>query len=116
VRLKTISIENEYGETIEIKQDADGTIKIRHSDINPKRFGIFHEYSKRLRQPEVAEFLKSKGLDPKNPAAAKLSELLGGYIVIDGQSYIINPTETALIHEVIKKQGGIVPNWSSAGT
>ncbi len=41
--MKPISVQNEDGETIEIKQDADGVIKIRHSDIDPKSFGVLRE-------------------------------------------------------------------------
>jgi hypothetical protein len=114
--MKMISVTNEYGETIEIKQDADGVIKLRHSDIDPKRFGVFHEYSKRIRQPEIAETLKRKGFGSEAVAAAlasPLGKVIGGYIVIAGHSYIINSEETALIHDAIKKHGGIAPNWSS---
>jgi hypothetical protein len=41
--------------------------------------------------------------------AAKLS----GYIVIDGKSFGIGAEEVALIHEAIKKAGGIITNWSN---
>jgi hypothetical protein len=30
--MKSIQIKNEHGETIEIKRDSDGKIKLRHSD------------------------------------------------------------------------------------
>jgi hypothetical protein len=114
--MNAISVKNEFGETIEIQQDADGVIKLRHADIDPKRFGVFHEYSKRSRQPEVAEFLKTKGFGPEAVAAAlasPLGKVIGGYVVIRGQSYIINAQETALIYDAIKRNGGIVPNWDS---
>jgi len=115
--MNPIKIENEYGETIEIKSNDDGIIEIRHSDIDSKTWGVLHEYDKRIRQTSLKEFLTKKGIDMSNPLAAKIAEQMagraGGYIVLKGKSYIVNAEEVALIHAAIKQAGGIVPNWSS---
>lgn len=117
--MKPIKIANEYGETIEIKYDAEGAIKIRHSDVDPKRWGELHEYSKRMRHPAIQQIfeerLAKEGMDP-NINAAQIAAALdqqGAYMVIQGKSYIINAKELAMIHEAIKQAGGIIPNWSN---
>lgn len=111
--MKPLNIKNEYGETIQIKYDAEGTIKIRHSDIDPKSWGELHEFAKRMRQPGVQSFLAEKGIDSDNAQAKELAERMGGYMVIRGKSYLINAQEMAMILEAIRQSGGIVPNWSN---
>src|SRR5689334_1245376 len=99
--MKPIVIENEYGETIEIKWDSEGAIQIRHSDIDKRKFGKFHEFSKRMRQPQVETFLKAKGIDPDSPEAKQVAGMLGGYVVLCGNTYLVNPAETALILDAV---------------
>ena len=110
--MKPIAIKNEDGEIIEIKWDADGKIFIRHSDIDKKRFGELREYTKVAREPKFKKILKDKGVD--SPMAAELMGRMGGYLVIDGESYIISAKEISMIFETVKLNGGIVPNWSSS--
>jgi hypothetical protein len=115
--MKPITIKNEYGEIIEIKYDDDGVIKIRHSDIDPKSWGVLHEYNKRLRQTSLQDFLKKKGLDINDPMVSgmmkELAGRMGGYILLGKDTYQVNAEEVALIHAAVKQAGGIVPNWSS---
>jgi YD repeat-containing protein len=111
--VKPIKITNADGESIEIKYDSEGTIKIRHSDIDAKRWGELHEYAKRLRQPKAKSFVEAKGIDLNNPEAQELAQKLGGYVDVGGKVFIIGPEELAMIYAAIKKAGGIVPNWSS---
>jgi hypothetical protein len=108
-----IKIRNECGETIEIKFDAEGIVKIRHSDIDPKFWGELHEYSKRMRQPGIQAQFAERGCDPNSPLMKEAARRLGGYIVIRGKSYIISAEELAKIQAAVKQAGGIVPNWSS---
>jgi hypothetical protein len=111
--MNPIKIQNEYGEFIEVKWDADGNIQIRHSDIDKNNFGQFHEFAKRSRQPGIEESLKAKGIDANNPEAKELLAKMGGYLVIKGQTYFVNAEETAMIIDAVKQAGGIVPNWSA---
>ena len=111
--MKSVTIKNDSGETIEIKHDSEGVIQIRHSDLDPKSWGELHEYSKRLRQAEIQPFLKSKGLDADSPMIKEAAQLLGGYVVLGGKSYMISAAELALIHAAVKQDGGIIPNWSN---
>ena len=111
--MKPIKIDNEYGETIEIKWDGEGNIKIRHSDVHPKLWGELHEYAKRMRIPEFKAAMEAHGI-LDTPEAKEMAAKFGGYMLLRGKSYIINAQEIALIHAAIKKAGGIVPNWSSA--
>lgn len=111
--MKPIKIKNEEGETIEIKWDADGSISIRHSDIDKKNFGWLREYSKTSRQPKAAAFLKERGIDVSHPLVKELLPKAGASLVIRRKSYHIGADEVALICEAVKKHGGIVPNWSS---
>ena len=115
--MKPISVKNEYGETIKIKWDADGHIKIQHSDINPKRWGDLHEHSKRIRHPgrrAVAERIAgTQGIDLESPEAKEMLKRLGGYMMIGRESYIVSAEELKLIYDAIEGAGGIVPNWSS---
>jgi hypothetical protein len=111
--MEPIKIENEYGETIELKWDEDGNIQVCHSDIDKEHFGEFHEFAKRSRQPQIKASLKEKGIDASNPPAKELLEKMGGYLVIKGETFFINAKETAMIRETVKQHGGIVPNWSS---
>lgn len=115
--MKPISVKNEYGETIDIKWDADGNIKIRHSDIDPKRWGDLHEHAKRIRQPgprAVAERVgQAHGVDLESPEAKEMLARMGGYMLIRGESYIVSAGELKLIYDAIREAGGGVPNWSS---
>ena len=115
--MKPIKIKNEFGESIEIKYDDDGIIKIRHSDIDAKAWGELHEYDKRLRQAKLQDFLAEKGIAMSDPMVAgmvkELGGKLGGYIVLRGKNYEVGSDEVALIHAAVKQAGGIVPNWSS---
>ena len=114
--MNPITIKNDSGETIEIKYDAEGGIKIRHSDIDPKRWGELHEYEKRLRQPGIHDVLAANGIDISDPETRNAlgdTSALGGYMLLRGKSYIISAKEVAMIHEAIKQAGGIIPNWSN---
>jgi len=115
--MKPISVKNEYGETIDIKWDADGNIKIRHSDIDPKRWGDLHELSKRIRQPgpgAVAEKIaKAQGFEMESPELKELMAKFGGYMMIRGQSHPVSGDEFKLIYDAIRQAGGVIPNWSS---
>ena len=117
--MKPLKIKNEYGETIEIKFDDDGAIKIRHSDIDATAWGKLQQYDKRMRQASVQEFLTKKGIDMSNPLMAgmvkEMAGRAGGYIVLRGKTYQVDAKEIAMIHEAVKQAGGIVPNWSVGG-
>ena len=110
--MKPIKIKNEFGETIEIKFDAEGVIKIRHHDIDPKKWAVLHEYAKRLRQPEIKAAMKAKGAFD-TPEAMDFARRMGGYLLLNGDQQIVNAEEVAIIHAAVKQAGGIIPNWSS---
>lgn len=110
--MKPIKIKNEYGETIEIKFDADGVVQIRHSDIDPKKWAVLHEYAKRMQQPKMKAAMEvNRILD--TPEAKEIASRFGGYVVLHGDTHMVNAEEVAMIHEAVKQHGGIVPNWSS---
>ena len=113
--MKSIKIQNDERETIEIQFNEDGIIKIRHSDIDSKAWGELQEYSKVMRHPGFQAFVAEKGLaDVNAPDAKELAEKLGGYVVMpDGKSFIISRKEVEAIHSAVKQAGGIVPNWAS---
>jgi len=110
--MNPITVKNEHGETIEVKWDDDGNLEIRHPDINKERFGKFHKFTSRINQPQVAKFVKGKGLNPDDPMVKEMLARMGGYLDIDGATYLINAEETQLIFDAVQKNGGIVPNWS----
>jgi hypothetical protein len=110
--MKPIEIKNDCGEIIEVKFDSDGVIQIRHSDIDPKSWAVLHEYSKRMRQPEIKAALETNKIFD-TPEAKEMAERLGGYVVLNGDTHIVGADEVALIHEAVRKAGGIVPNWSN---
>ena len=110
--MKPIKIKNEHGETIEIKFSADGVIKIRHSDIDTKKWAVLHEYSKRIKQPEIKAAMEADGIFA-TPEAKELVSRLGGYVVLRGSTQMVNAEEVAMIHEAVKQHGGIIPNWSN---
>jgi YD repeat-containing protein len=116
--MKPISVKNEEGETIEIKWDADGNIKIRHSDIDPKRWGDLHELAKRMKQPGpravALEVAQAQRVDLESPEAKELMARMGGYMLIRGKSYIVGADELKLIYDAVKQAGGVVPNWSNS--
>jgi len=111
--MQPITTKNENGETMEIKWDDDGNIQVRHSDIDKKRFGQLCELSKRSRQPGLKQFLKGRGIDADSPDVQALLARMGSVLVIEGRSFTINAEETALILDTVKRNGGILPNWSS---
>jgi len=114
--MKPLTIKNEDGETIEIKYDADGVIKIRHSDIHPKSWGELHEYSKRIKKTDFKALMEKKkpeGVDFDSGEAKQMLNAMGGYVLISGRSYIISAAEIKLIHEAVKQSGGVIPNWSN---
>jgi YD repeat-containing protein len=116
--MKPISVKNEEGETIEIKWDADGNVKIRHSDIDPKQWGDLHELTKKIRQPGphaiALEVAQAQGVDLESPEAKELMARMGGYMLIRGTSYIVGADELKLIYDAVKQAGGVVPNWSNS--
>ena len=103
--MKTVTLHNEYGETIEIKRGKEaGVINIRHSDVDPKRFGRYHEFAERMRHPDAAAFLKQKRIDPTDPkVVAALETVGGGYMVLHSHAYILNSQEVAMIRDAIKQ-------------
>ena len=111
--MKPIKIKNEEGEPIEIKFDADGRIKIRHSDIDAKSWGKLHEYAKRMKVPKLKSLAAGNEIDLDSPEAKIVAEMLGGYMVLRGKTYMIGAQELSLIKEAVKQAGGIIPNWSS---
>ncbi len=115
--MKPITIKNEHGETIEIKWDSDGTVRIRHSDIELKHWGELREYAPRLKQPgvhaKVKEIAARRGVDLDSPEAKELAGRMGGYILVGGKMYMISSQEVTLIHEAVRQAGGIIPNWSN---
>ena len=113
--MKPITIRNEYGETIDVKWDSDGSIFIRHSDIDKKNFGQLREYDKQARNPKIAKALKDAGVDIEDPVAKELLPKMGSYMAIGEKIYVVNARETALIIDTVRLNGGIVPNWSSLG-
>ena len=104
--VRPLMVENDYGERIEIKYNADGVIRIRHSDIDPKAWGTLHEIAKGIRHPVMNEFIEA------NPVSTEVAANTGGYLVIRGRTFAITAREISLIHEAVKEAGGIVPNWS----
>ena len=110
--MKPIEIENENGETIEIKFDSDGIIQIRHHDIDPKKWAVLHEYTKRITVPRIKATLEANKIF-ETPEARELLARMGGYVVLNGDMQIVNAEEVAMIHAAVKQAGGIVPNWSS---
>ena len=107
--MKSLSIKNGFGETIEIKRDSDGKIKIRHSDIDPKLWGELRESTTRLSDPRFQSFLKKKGtdisgMDPKILAALEgvIKAEIGHFILLGGKIYNISSDEITMITEAIK--------------
>jgi hypothetical protein len=95
--VKSITLKNEFGETIEVRRGEDGGIQIRHSDIDRKRFCEFREITEPIADKVVAELFVKLG---KNASKA-----IGSYALLDGNSNVINPDETAMIREAIKQLG-----------
>ena len=110
--MKPIKIENEYGETIELKFDADGVVKIRHHDIDPKKWAVLHEFSKRMKQPRIKAAMEADGI-VETAESKELLARFGGYVVLNGDLQIVNAEEVAMIHAAVKQAGGTIPNWSS---
>ena len=110
--MKPIKIENENGETIEIKFDAEGVIQIRHADIDPEKWAILHEYAKRIKQPEIKAAMEARGAF-NTPEAKEFLVRMGGYVILRNDLQIVNAEEVALIHAAVKQAGGIVLNWSN---
>ena len=98
---------------MDIKWDADGNIWVRHSDIDKQRFGQLKEYAKEVRNLELQAKLEAMGVDTDEPTAKEMLGKMGAYLVIDGDLKILDPKEMTAIMEVVKLNGGILPNWSS---
>jgi len=103
--MKRVKIKNDDGDTIEIKCDADGTVKIRHSDIDAKAWGELHEYAKSLKQPSVYFPLAEKGIIFNNPAARTIAERFGGYVMVRGNNYVLAVEEMIMIQAAMKRCG-----------
>ena len=94
--MKSITLKNEYGETIEVKRGLNGGIEIRHSDIDRENFGEYHEIGKTVRDPGVAALMNMLG--EKQAAFA-----IGAYMILNGKSFIVNSQEAMMIRDAIKK-------------
>jgi YD repeat-containing protein len=111
--MKPIVLKNEFGEKMEVMWDDDGNIRVRHSDIDPTKFGELHEYSKQSRPPALGARLRTKGFDPTSSTSHELLGKMGACLVIEGKSYIIGRDEAAMIYDAVKQHGGIIPNRSA---
>jgi hypothetical protein len=108
--MKSITFKNSSGETIDVKRGEKGVIKLRHSDINPKRFGQYREYAVRdsLQKPGATDFFAKKGFDVTDPKIRDLMahtmEIAGaGYMLLSNKIYYLNGEEVAMIRDSIKK-------------
>ena len=81
--MKTISLKNSEGETIEIRRADDGKIQIRHSDFDRENFGDFLD---------VKTYLSES---PANPIAH-------GNIVY-GKLCSLNASEVEMIRDAVRK-------------
>ena len=106
--VKTITLKNEYGETIEVRRGPDGKIQVRHSDVDPKEFGEFRDYAERnsLIKKVVASYggLATDDSELKQAEAILDGAFVAG-VVIRGHSYNLNSDEARLIRDAIKQLG-----------
>jgi hypothetical protein len=96
--MNPIKMQNEYGETIEVRRGKKGTVEVRHSDIDVNNFWPFTEITagKKVRDASVAALMAMLG-------KAQATKGMGGYLMVNGQSSILNPAEVAMIREAVKK-------------
>jgi hypothetical protein len=96
--MKTIKIESGR-HTIEVKRGSKGQILIRHSRIDPKKFGEFHEAAELEKKLHGREIVENQRIDP---------ERLGGYVrfpeeLVHNQTVLIDAQDVHLVREAIKQ-------------
>lgn len=111
--MNVLKLTNNYGETIELKRGARGEIRIRHSDVDPKKWGRFVEYGQRVGELGVpgglAGLMKSAaeqaGLRTDSEEFRKAEAYLqaNAVMVLRGTSYLLNAEEVAMIRQAIKR-------------
>ena len=99
--MKVIKLQNDSGETIEVKRGANGAVLLRHSDVDATDFGIFKD------SPNVAEICAKHGIDKNSPDGAgvvRLAEMfLGPHMEFRRTKCILNADEVAMIREAINQ-------------
>ena len=105
--MKTITLKNEDGEIIEVKREASGEIRVRHSGKDKETFGEFREMEKVIKEPGMVELLAEKGIDKNHPLYAEAVGKLEGFaylnLKIGDEGVLLSKEDAELIREAIKQ-------------
>ena len=75
--MKTISLKNEHGETIELRRGIGGGFQIRHSDITGLEWADYYTKAEDMSAPSKAEFFAKSGIDVNSPEFQKVHAMDG---------------------------------------
>jgi hypothetical protein len=103
--MKTISLKNADGETIEVKRGEDGIIPVRHCGKDTERFGEFNTVAMLSKEPAAWEFLAKNGVYINSEAGKEALKTIGalGFLRIDEEQILIGPDDGQLICDAIKQ-------------
>lgn len=99
--MKTITLKNEEGDTIEVKRGKGDMILVRHSDKDAEKFGEFNTVEMLAKGPKWEEFVAEEGMDISSELGKKAMEKMKylAFLVIDGEQILIGPTDGKLISD-----------------
>jgi hypothetical protein len=102
--MKTITLKNEHGETIELRAGEKGGFQVRHSDCTGLEWGDYFPNGKAMSTPESLKSFRQEGIDPKSPEFKMLYAMTGGgHLKLNGENLILSPEEIEMINEAIKQ-------------
>ena len=103
--MKTITLKNEYGETIEVRRGGVSGVQVRHSDCTGDEWAEYYQHPKDYpKLPSIAEnVIKAGGKLESPPAIEALSAFtrLGVRLILKGEDLILSDEEIKLINGAI---------------
>jgi len=103
--MKTITLKNEEGETMEVRRGGRSGIQVRHSDRTGEEWGDYYEHPEK--HPElksIAEKAGAAGIDIKNESSIEVLfhlQKLGYRLILKDEDLILGADEVKMINEAI---------------
>lgn len=103
--MKTITLKNEHGETIEVRRGGSSGIEVRHSDRSGEEWGAYYEHPDQ--HPElksIAQKAVADGIDIRNPVAIEVLfhlHQLGYRLILKDEDLILSSEEVSMINGAI---------------
>ena len=108
--MKTITLKNADGDSIEIKRGPEDQIHVRHSALDAKTFGEFRDGGEVAKSSAMRDLMLKKGMNPDDPLMVQAKENSKGMTWLNlfnnkpgDEMVFVSPEDAQLIREAIKQ-------------